>query len=116
VSGERPNNLPFVGLLEIILEQIELSRASPFLTQDGQHVRVESFVGRAKEAEDLALRNRYSCVFSGRKLGKSALLKYVTRKYDGYSLISGNMLSVIFITIAGASRNNGWFNALSTRW
>jgi len=100
-SGERQNSLPFVGLLEIVLEQIELSRASPFSTQDGQHVRVESFVGRAKEAEDLALRNRYSCVFSGRKLGKSALLKYVTRKYDGHPLISGNTLSVIFITIAG---------------
>lgn len=100
-SGEHPNRLPFVGLLEIVLEQIELSRASPFSTQDGQHVRVESFVGRAKEAEDLALRNRYSCVFSGRKLGKSALLKYVTRKYNGHPLTSGNTLSVIFITIAG---------------
>jgi hypothetical protein len=72
----------FIALLEILLEQLPLSRVSPYSTQDGQHVRVETYVGRAAEAEDLALRGKYSRVFSGRKLGKSALLKYVARKYN----------------------------------
>jgi hypothetical protein len=40
-------------------------------------------------------------VFSGRKLGKSALLKYVASTFDGYPLPSGNTLNVFFITIAG---------------
>ena len=91
----------FVALLEILLEQLDLERVSPFSTHDGQHVRVETYVGRALEAETLALRGKYSRVFSGRKLGKSALLKYVARRYDQHKLPSGNRLHVIFITIAG---------------
>lgn len=101
VAGGRSESVGFVGLLEIIFEQLDLLRVSPFSAQDGQHVRIESYVGRADEAEQLALRNRYSCVFSGRKLGKSALLKYVAHKYDRHRLGSGMQLNVIFITIAG---------------
>ncbi|HKR46559.1 MAG TPA: hypothetical protein VJU59_44020, partial [Paraburkholderia sp.] len=74
---------------------------SPFSTQDGQHVRVETFVGRTREAEALALTGKYSRVFSGRKLGKSALLKYVAKRYDQQSLPSGQRLHVLFIAIAG---------------
>lgn len=91
----------FLALLEILFEQLDAERLSPFSTQDGQHIRVETFVGRAEEAQELALRGKYSCIFSGRKLGKSALLKYVTKKYDHFQLASGNVLNVIFITIAG---------------
>lgn len=91
----------FVALLEILLEQLDLERVSPFSTHDGQHVRVETYVGRALEAETLALRGKYSRIFSGRKLGKSALLKYVATRYDQHRLPSGSRLHVIFITIAG---------------
>lgn len=100
-DARRADSPVFIALIEIVLEQLDLPRISPFSTQDGQHVRIESYVGRASEAEDLALRNKYTRVFSGRKLGKSALLKYVARKYNGHELISGNVLRVIFITIAG---------------
>ncbi|WP_322005121.1 hypothetical protein [Paraburkholderia tropica] len=91
----------FIAFLEIILEQQDLERFSPFSTQDGQHVRVETFVGRAREADELALSGKYSRVFSGRKLGKSALLKYVAKRYDRQSLPSGQRLHVLFIAIAG---------------
>lgn len=101
VALEHADSPAFIALLEVLLEQLDLLRISPFSTQDGQHVRVETFVGRSGEAESLALRAKYSCVFSGRKLGKSALLKYVARKYDRHRLPSGNLLNVIFITIAG---------------
>ena len=49
----------------------------------------------------MALGWSYTRVFSGRKLGKSALLKYVASTFDGYPLPSGNTLNVFFITIAG---------------
>lgn len=91
----------FIAFLEILFEQQNLERVSPFSTQDGQHIRVETFVGRATEAEALAFTGKYSRVFSGRKLGKSALLKYVARRYDKQNLPSGQRLHVLFITIAG---------------
>lgn len=91
----------FVPFLEIMLEQLELDRASPFSSLDGQHVRLETYTGRTQEAQKVALGWSYSRVFSGRKLGKSALLKYVANTFDGYPLPSANELSVFFITIAG---------------
>lgn len=91
----------FIAFLEILLEQQDLERVSPFSTQDGQHIRVETFVGRTREAEAIALSGRYSRVFSGRKLGKSALLKYVAKRYDRQMLPSGQRLHVLFIAIAG---------------
>ena len=91
----------FMAFLEILFEQQNLERVSPFSTQDGQHIRVETFVGRTTEAEALAFTGKYSRVFSGRKLGKSALLKYVARRYDKQNLPSGQRLHVLFITIAG---------------
>lgn len=91
----------FIPFLEILFEQQNLERFSPFSTQDGQHIRVETFVGRTTEADALAFTGKYSRVFSGRKLGKSALLKYVARRYDKQNLPSGQRLHVLFITIAG---------------
>lgn len=91
----------FIPFLEIILEQLDLDRASPFSSLDGQHVRLETYTGRTDEARKLALGGTYTRIFSGRKLGKSALLKFVANTYDGFQLASGNQLSVIFITIAG---------------
>lgn len=91
----------FIAFLEILFEQQNLERVSPFSTQDGQHVRVETFVGRATEAEALAFTGKYSRVFSGRKLGKSALLKYVAKRYDKQFLPSEQRLHVLFIAIAG---------------
>lgn len=91
----------FIAFLEILFEQQNLERVTPFSTQDGQHIRVETFVGRTTEAEALAFTGKYSRVFSGRKLGKSALLKYVARRYDKQILPSGQRLHVLFFTIAG---------------
>ncbi len=90
-----------VPFLEIVLEQLDLERASPFSSQDGQHVRLETYVGRQQQADALALTAAYTRVFSGRKLGKSAMLKYVAATYDKAALPSGNNLNVLFITIAG---------------
>lgn len=91
----------FVPFLEILLEQIDLVDASPFSSLDGQHVRLETYVGRDQEARKIALSAEYTRLFSGRKLGKSALLKYVADRFDGRKLDSDNTLNVFFITIAG---------------
>lgn len=91
----------FVPFLEIVMEQLKLERVSPFSSQDGQHVRMETYVGRKEQAESLAKTAHYTRVFSGRKLGKSALLKYVEAVYDLSTLPSGNQLNVLFVTIAG---------------
>lgn len=91
----------FVPFLEIVMEQLRLERISPFSNQDGQHVRLETYVGRQEQAESLAKTAEYSRVFSGRKLGKSALLKQVEIVYDHAELPSDNRLNVLFITIAG---------------
>jgi len=96
----------FVPFLEIVMEQLKLDRASPFSSQDGQHVRLETYVGRRDEAWKLAKTVDYSRVFSGRKLGKSALLKQVEVVYDKTSLPSGSRLNVLFITIAGGDSEN----------
>jgi hypothetical protein len=89
--------------LEVIVEQFPLGNAksTPYSSQDGQHIRREMYVGRAGDAESLALSSKYSRVFSGRKLGKSAFLKSIADKYDGRTLPSGNKLSVLFVSIAG---------------
>ncbi len=90
---------PLLGLLEIALEQQRWEQVDPYETQDGQHVRKEMFVGRADEASKLALTNNYKKLFSGRKLGKSALLRHVKDRYDNHSLPSKNTLRVVYLTI-----------------
>lgn len=91
----------FVPFLEVVMEQFDLERVSPFSSQDGQHVRLETYVGRQDAARRLARTADYTRVFSGRKLGKSALLKHVEVVHDNSKLPSGNTLNVLFITIAG---------------
>lgn len=91
----------FLALLEIVFEQLDSRNLSPYQSRDGQFVQMEMFVGREREAEKLATSAQYSRVFSGRKLGKSALLKYVAHKYDDTILPSGNRLRVLYIIVAG---------------
>lgn len=92
----------FLAFVEIILEQLHIgAQLSPFDPRDGQYVAIETYVGRSDLAKDLAQRARYTRVFSGRKLGKSALLKYCERTYDGSVLPSGNTLRVLFIVATG---------------
>jgi hypothetical protein len=91
----------FIPFLEIVFEQLDLEMVSPFSGLDGQHVRMETFIGRGQQANRIANTSDFTRIFSGRKLGKSAFLRYVTHTYDGAKLPSGNTLNVIFITIAG---------------
>jgi hypothetical protein len=100
-ASNRLDGHDFIPFLEVLLEQLDLDTASPFSSLDGQHVRLETYIGRKYEAERVALGWSYTRVFSGRKLGKSALLKYVASTFDRYPLPSGNTLNVFFITIAG---------------
>lgn len=93
----------FVPFLEVVFEQLDLALISPFSSLDGQHVRLESFVGRQQVAEEIAHRWEYSRLFSGRKLGKSALLRFVARHYEGMRLPSNKSLHVLFISIAGGA-------------
>lgn len=91
----------FVPFLEVVFEQLDLEMVSPFSSLDGQHIRMETFIGRAQEASRIALNSNYTRIFSGRKLGKSAFLRYVANSFDQTKAPSGNTLNVIFITIAG---------------
>ena len=100
-ASARLDGHDFIPFLEVLLEQLDLDTASPFSSLDGQHVRLETYIGRKHDAERVALGWSYTRVFSGRKLGKSALLKYVASTFDEYPLPSGNTLNVFFITIAG---------------
>jgi len=109
-AGGNPQS--FIPFLEILLEQIDLGNASPFSSLDGQHVRLETYVGRDHEARKIALSAEYTRLFSGRKLGKSALLKYVADRFDGRKLDSDNNLNVFFITIAGGDSEPWVVNAI----
>ncbi len=101
-SGRQPNG--FVGLLEIVFEQMDWTHLQPFNTQDGQFVQAEMFVGRDVQAEELANTMTYSRVFSGRKLGKSALLKHLEMSRNGRKLPSGQNLRVAYLNAAGAAK------------
>ena len=90
-----------IGLLEVMLEQQRWIDSSPFHAHDGAQARIEMYVGRVQEANVLATDNKYSRLFSGRKLGKSALLKFIEETYDGFRLPSGNTLRVLRIPIVG---------------
>lgn len=99
-EAEAHNFIPF---FEIVFEQLDLEVVSPFSTLDGQHIRLESFVGRTQSADTIAKTWEYSRLFSGRKLGKSAFLRYVASTYDGLRLSTGKDLRIVFISIAGGS-------------
>jgi hypothetical protein len=96
---------PLLGFAEVVLEQLAWSESNPFRISEGQHVRKEMFVGRRTEALRLFSDATYSRVFSGRKLGKSALLRFVEQEYDGKRLPSGNTLRVVYISAPGAGND-----------
>lgn len=102
--GEARGNL-LLGLLEIILEQQPWRMFSPFQLVEGQHVQMEMYVGRREEAQQLANESRFTRLFSGRKLGKSALLRYVETTYDGHILPSGRTLRVLYVSAVGIDRD-----------
>ena len=102
VGGKKINML--TGLLETVLEQQPLDTFLPYQRHDGQHVRQEMFVGRREQAREIAETTQYSRLFSGRKLGKSALLSFVQQTYDGAALASGNTLRVLYVSGVGASQ------------
>ncbi len=101
-ADQKADGHDFVALLEIALEQLDLDRVTPFSTQDGQHVQLETYIGRKENALRVALGSDYTRIFSGRKLGKSAFLRYVASTHDKYEMISGNLLHIFFINIAGS--------------
>jgi hypothetical protein len=97
-GGEPPD--PLVGFVEIFLEQQRWEALSPY---SNRLVEKEMFVGRLDEAGDLKRTNKYSRLFSGRKLGKTSLLNHVqqTSGDDVERLPSGNTLRVLLITSVG---------------
>jgi|694.fasta_scaffold30281_4 hypothetical protein len=99
-GGKKINLL--LGLVEQVLEQQPLQAFSPYHKHDGQHVTQEMFVGRRDQVREIALTTQYSRLFSGRKLGKSALLSYVQQTHDNTKLASGNTLRVLYISGVGA--------------
>ncbi|MFO0610773.1 MAG: hypothetical protein U0324_46860 [Polyangiales bacterium] len=98
-GGVEPNLL--LALLEVLLEQQRWTSVTPFLLPDGQNVQMEMFVGRRDEARELARTARYSRLFSGRKLGKSALLRFIEATEDGHRLPSGRTLRVLYVSAVG---------------
>ncbi|MFL5358965.1 hypothetical protein [Archangium sp.] len=104
-GGQLPNLL--LGLLEIIFEQQRWRAFSPFEPQEGQHTKMEMYVGRNDEADKLFSSAGYSRLFSGRKLGKSALLKHVHDTQDGKKLPSGLILRVLYVPAVGVDSEAG---------
>jgi hypothetical protein len=105
-GGRTPNGL--LGTMEIFLEQQhhQWKTVSPFTTQEGQNVHMEMYVGRRGEAERLSKTPEFSRLFSGRKLGKTALLKFIETTYDGQPLPSGKTLRVLYVPIVGAENDH----------
>ncbi len=89
------------ALIELVVEQQRWNEFGPYEVQEGQHVRMEMYVGRRPEAERLVTGTTYSRIFSGRRLGKTALLRYVEHRYDRSPLASGNKLRVLYVPIVG---------------
>ena len=98
-GGVRP--LGPLGILEVLLEQQRWSTVSPYQVAEGQNTRVEMYFGRALEAEQLWKQAAFSRVFSGRKLGKTALLRFIEQSQVERALPSGNQLRVVYVPAAG---------------
>jgi len=101
-GGEPPD--PLLGFFEIVLEQQRCEALSPFAAQQGRPVAREMFVGRQEVANELSQTASYSRLFSGRKLGKTSLLKYVQQTWDKNTerkLPSGNTLRVLMLPSVG---------------
>src|SRR5262249_51446305 len=77
------------------------STFSPFVADDGQRVPLEIFVGRREDARAIATTPKFARLFSGRKLGKSALLSFIRSTYDGHALPGGLSLRVVYVPAAG---------------
>lgn len=101
------------GLIECIFEQLRLGLLHPFSMVDGSKMRTEVFVGRREQARDIAETQDFSRIFSGRKLGKSALLRYVSDTYDGHKLSSGKSLGVVYIQILGLESESTIFENIA---
>jgi len=104
----------FIALMEVVLEQLDLSMVSPFKSQDGQFIQEELFVGRKEKLDEIANTEAPTRVFSGRKLGKSALLKFLEIDRDGTKLPSGNTLRVVYKVVAGGESEEGLLSAIAT--
>lgn len=89
-----------VGLLEICLEQQPLDTVDPFEVGHGRYGKIEMFVGRGHVAQRIATNDAIVQVFSGRKLGKSALLSYVEERYDLH-VSGGRRLRIAYVDITG---------------
>lgn len=98
-GGQQPALIE--ALAELAVEQQRWEEFGPYEVQEGQHVRMEMYVGRRTEAERLVTGTTYSRIFSGRRLGKTALLRYVEHRYDDTPLPSGNTLRVLYVPIVG---------------
>lgn len=109
-GGQRPHQL--LGLLEIALEQQRRSVFSPFDLPEGSLVKLEMYVGRKDKARELARTANFSRLFSGRKLGKSALLRFMERTEGGVKLPSGNMLRVVYVPAAGIESETAMVDAI----
>src|SRR5262249_32948892 len=90
-----------IGLLEVAFEQQSWSRLTPFTAPGGEQMRLEMYVGRREEAGHLARSGKYTRLFSGRKLGKTALLKFLEQTWDGRELSGGQRLRVLYVPIVG---------------
>lgn len=90
-----------LALFEVLLEQQRWSEVSPFQIGDGQAVLVEMYFGRAEEARRLRERNDISRVFSGRRLGKSALLRSIEQTQDRRRGADPSEQVVVYVPAAG---------------
>lgn len=100
-GGTQPNLL--LGMLEIVLEQQPRKARNPFLLSVGREMRLEMYVGRRDEAEQLATTSAKTRLFSGRKLGKTALLQFIRQTWNGRELPNGRTLRVVYLSIVGVS-------------
>lgn len=112
IEGANRGSL-FVGLMEIVLEQIDWRNKSPFRLADGQFIQLDMFVGRADDARLLAEQSTYTRVFAGRRLGKSALLRYLELNRNNTKLPSGQTLRVIYLMAANEQESRVVANILS---
>ncbi len=97
---------PIVGLLEIVLEQQLWKARNPFSVPEGSEMRLEMYVGRDVEATQLATTSDKTRLFSGRKLGKTALLQYIRQKWDCRELPNGRRLRVVYVSIVGVDKED----------
>ena len=103
----------FIGLMEIVLEQVDWLNKSPFRLTDGQFIQLDMFVGRVDDAKQLAEQSNYTRVFAGRRLGKSALLRYLELNRHGKPLPSGQTLRVLYVMAANEQESRVVANILN---